>query len=311
MPIYNVVNAILLYGFLSKKRKYGSTSPYVLVVLDQLSRYLFLEIPSSLKFVHQQAAWKRIFERLKTVYPAAIVSVVCSDNGPEFGFSLKSWFQSMDIKMNKVKLRPYRLSRGSPYAEAAIRRIRFNLEKQMKNKKKTQSFGDVLRIVENISNNQILSTLRMSATSALLHKPEYIAMLSESIRHKRKNYLGNGNKTVLPMYTVVRVKKFLEKEFSSSRKESYGFLSPCFLVMGTLKGRPIVSYKLANLFTLSRLPGSFTKHELVVTRLTYIEACEMEERNVLKVVKYKDDIVQYTINASDRLFVARKELIDS
>ena len=141
--------------FLSKKRKYGSTSPYVLVVLDQLSRYLFLEIPSSLKFVHQQAAWKRIFERLKTVYPAAIVSVVCSDNGPEFGFSLKSWFQSMDIKMNKVKLRPYRLSRGSPYAEAAIRRIRFNLEKQMKNKKKTQSFGDVLRIVENISNNQI------------------------------------------------------------------------------------------------------------------------------------------------------------
>ena len=176
-------------------------------------------------------------------------------------------------------------------------------------KTKAQPFSEVLRIVENISNNQYLSSLKMSATAALQHKPDYIAMLSSSVRYKRKNYLGNAKEPELNLFCVVRIKKFLEKQFTSSKKESYGFLSPCFMVSSIIKDRPIASYKLANLFTLTTLPGTYRRQELSVANLSYLAACQLEEKSILKVINLKNNFVEYSVQATDRLFVATKGII--
>lgn len=297
--------------YLSAKRKYGARSRYILLVLDQLSRFVFLENPSSLKFADQRAAWERIFARLKNVYPEATVSTVVSDNGPEYALKLKAWLKGMNIKLNNVKLRPYRFSRGSGYAESCIRRLRANLEKEMIKKSKSQSFSDVLKRVELVSNVQWLSTMQMSATSALEHKPDYIAMKSASVKLRRKKYLGDKKEKELAIFSIVRIKKFLEKEFTSVRKESYGFLSPCFIVLAIARDRPIVSYKLANIFTLLVLPGTYRKQELSGSDLSYVEACELEEKSMLQVIKVRGDLVEYSIQASDRVFIAQRGIMNN
>ena len=296
--------------FLSKKRKYKAKSSNVLVVICQLSRFLFLENPLSMKFVHQKPAWENIFAKVKGVYPEAKISVVVSDQGIEFGLKLRSWFKSLGIKLNNVNRRPFRLSRGSPYAESCIRRVRANLEKEIIRNSERQKFPEILQNTENVCNNQLLSSIGMSASVALQHKPDFIAMKSETLKQKRKKYLKKDSGKI-SIFSIVKIKKFQEKEFKSVRKESYGVLSPCFMVWTILKDRPLPSYRLANLFTLSILPGSYSREELVLTQLSYLDACKLEERNITKIVKKKDNLVEYSIAACDRIFVAHKDLIKS
>ena len=296
---------------LSSKRKYKAKSPYILVVLCQLSRMMFLENPLSMKFVEQKKAWERIFTRINTVFPGATVSNVTTDSGIEFSQRLKLWFETMGIKLNNVKLRPFRLSRGAPAVESSIRRFRSNLEKEMLSKKTNELFTSILRRVEQRCNNQYLSSIRMSGLTALQHTPGYIAMQSETVKYQRRPYLRKAieSQHSIPKFAIVRIKKFQEKLFTSVRKESYGFLSPCFIVVNVLRDRLLPRYKLGNLFTLTLLPGTYTKDELVITNLSYIDACELEERHVIDIVKVKGNIIEYTIAASDRIFVAGKNLM--
>ena len=297
---------------LSAKRKYGARSPYILVVICQLTRYIFLESPTSLKFAHQQRAWEKIFSRMEDVLPGHTVSTLTTDSGIEFGLRLKSWMNSKGIRLNNVRLRPFRESRGAPAVEAANRRFRSNLEKQMIKRRKKMTFSDVLMKVEERCNRQFLSSLGMSAVVALQHTPGYIAMKSESVKYKKRNYLREAilKKQEIELFSIVRIKKFQEKIFKSSRKESYGFLSPNFLVTSIIRDRVLPSYKLSNLFTLLPLPASYTRDEMVVSKLSYIDACKFEERNVVDVLKLKKDIIEYSILASDRSFLAGKNLLN-
>ena len=296
---------------LSKKRRYGSLSPYVLVCICQLSRYIHLEPCKSLKFKSQKRAWEKIFLRIEKAYPGAKVSNVITDNGPENKGKLRSWFNSLSIKLNNVKLRPFRLSLGSGVAESCIRRVRIAMEKVM-NKSSSQPFSETIQLVEQMCNNQYLSSIKMSAIVALQHTPMYVAMMSETVRQKRRKLLRKEliEQKELKQFAIVCVKKFQQKLFTSTRKESYGHQSPCFMISRTLKDRPILRYKLKNLFTLIELPGTYSRAELVLLKMNYVEACAFEERNIEKVVDVKGNIVSYNVVCSDRLFTASKGLID-
>ena len=297
---------------LSASRNYKTKKKYLLLCICQLSRYLFLEPTSSLKYAYQKRAWEKIFERMKTVFPSAKVSTLVTDAGIEFSLRLKAWLDSLDIKLNVVARRPFRLSRGASVCEAAIKRVRFNLEKQMLLKSQNQSYEETLRKVEFVCNNQYLSSIEMSAVTALQHEPMYIVMKSETMKLKKRKYLRQaliGMKEI-EKFTIVRVKKFQEKMFTSTRKESYGFESPCFMVLDVVRDRPLPSYKLCDLFTLSELPGLYSSEELSLTKLSYLDACNLEQKNIVNVIKVKNGIVRYTVASTDRVFVAGKSLIE-
>ena len=298
---------------LSKKRSYHTMAPYVLVVVCQLSRYIFLESTFSLKFKFQKEAWENVFRKIASIMPNATVFTIISDSGVEFSLQLKSWLNEKKIKLNNVKKRPFRLSRGAPYCESAIRRVRNVLEKVMTDvSNRKLVFKDILVKVENILNSQKLSSINMSSKESLLHNANYLLMLSESLKIKRRKHLRielNRN-AAIPKFTIVRIKKFLEKEFQSSRKESYGFLSSYFMVNSIVKDRQLKRYELVNLFTLNKLPGTYSMNELLISKLSYFEACLVEERNILKVLKTNDKYVFYTVPSTVKSFIALKSLIE-
>ena len=298
---------------LSSKRNYGAPSPYLLIVICQLSRFIFIESAKSLKFQDQKKCWQQIFNRINVVSPIAKTDVVQTDLGIEFSNNLRSWFQSMGIKLKRAQIRPYRLSRGIPAVESAIRRVRNNLERELLRGKRKRLFSEILKTVESTCNNQPLSSIGMTAGEALRHSPSYIAMVSESNKVKKRKYLRSAllAKPNIPIYTIVKIKKYQDKMFKSSAKESYQHLSPCFIVMRVLTDRELPRFKLGNLFTLTMLPGSYTFAELYVLKLSYIEACSLEEKNISKLVKIDGNVVHYTIEASDRIFTANKSLIEN
>lgn len=299
---------------LSKTRKYGTASRYVLVVLCQLSRFLFLRSCYSLKYEVQKKAWESIFKEMLEVYPKAKVSTIIHDGGPD-QISLKKWFEERKIKSNTVRRRLYRFSKGASNVESAIRRMRNNLEKVTMMKNNGKSFVEKLKIVQDMCNNQVLESIGMSPFNALTQDPAFIAMYSRSEKIKKRKYLRdemyNGNKNELREFDIVKIIKNQSKDFQSTRKESYGYFSPCFLVIEVLKDRDVKRYRLGNLFTFVTLPGTYGRAELKLCKFDYVTACTKEERNIVKVVKYIGSSVVYKIASCERDFVASKTLIDN
>lgn len=260
-----------------------------------------------MKFVDQKKAWEKIFKRIYEVKPSAKIGAVLCDSGIEFSLALKNWFSTMRIKLNRSQIRAFRLSRGIPGVEAAIRRIRITLQREIVGGPRKQTFSEILRSVEKTCNKQNLSSIGMSANTALLyHDPSYVAMVSESNRIRKRKHLKEAivNKREIKLFSIVKIKKYQEKLFKSTVKESYEHLSPCFIIFGILRDRQLSSYKLANLFTFVELPGSYSYEELYVMKLSYFEACELEEKNISDVLKVEKNILHYNIMASDRVFLA-------
>ena len=155
-------------------------------------------------------------------------------------------------------------------------------------------------------------SIGMTAIEALTHEPMYIAMKSSSSRYNRRRYLREEllNKFEIKLFSVVQIIKNQSKEFSGSNKESYDFLSPCFIVVNVKREREIKTYELANLFTLVKLPGSYSMNELRISNIDYVTACSKEEKELVSVLKVKNDIVSYTVAASDRVFEASKSILN-
>ena len=86
------------------------------------------------------------------------------------------------------------------------------------------SSKEVVSLVEQMCNNDILSSISMSPNEALNHRPLEIMLLVQSIRKKKRKILReqirNQYKNVLALGTVVRIIKKQSKEFSSVKKES-------------------------------------------------------------------------------------------
>lgn len=298
---------------LSNKRHYKSANKFVLCVICSLSRYIFLESCYSLRFEHQEKAWINILKRIKMVYPKSVVSTVISDAGSELkNNSLKLFFKNKGIKQNIVQTRPFRLSRGASQIESSIRRIRKTLESVMAVTQKTDTFKMVLEKVEAILNKQWLSSIGMSATNALEHRPDYMLLVSDSLKWKRRKFWRSEvltqSKKIIPLYSLVQIKKFQEKQFKSSTKESYGFLSNYYLITKVNKHAILYSYTLASIFTLGELDGTYTRSELRVAPLNYIQACQKEETRVAKIVHRDAIFLYYKIPSCSRVFVANKTL---
>ena len=298
---------------LSKTRVYGSNSRLILVVVDQLSRWVFLRLCKTAKFVSQKIAWDSIFKSLCDMGKNYAIERCYHDGGPEFtSDQWKAYMRDKNVRDNLIRRRAFRLSKNSPYAESAIRRVRHNLEKVVIEKKKSESFHDLLKRVENMCNKQVLSSTGMSAMDALNHDPGYVVLVSESKKLKREKFRRKetNNNVKIPLKSVVKIKKNADKQFSSVAKESYGHLSQMFVVVGVDKSRPIWYYSIANLFSLEALSGSFSRAELVVINVDFIEACDKESRNVRKIIKIQDGLVEYNVQYNDIVFVANDSLID-
>ena len=173
--------------FLSSKRHYGTPLKYILVVICELSRYLFLELCPSLKFKDQEKAWTNIINCLKSVRPEAKIYVVTTDGGSEFSSkNMQQYMKKLNVKMNIVLKRAHRESRGGPAVESCIRQVRKHLEAEMMSKDKNFDFKSILTKVENTCNSEYLSSLEMSALEALQHKASYILLKSNSIRLRKR-----------------------------------------------------------------------------------------------------------------------------
>ena len=296
---------------LSKKRKYRTKKSVILVLIDQLSRFIMLEPCLSTNWVSQEKAWENVFKKLENMgYPNAI-SVIHHDSGVEYenrGF--KALMERKGIKNNVIRRRPYRLSKGSPYAESAIRRVRMNLERIMR-MGSGDNFDDVLARTEMRCNKEQLSSLKMSAEDALTHDANYILLVSESLRWRRNKPLRKhvANQREIKRKTVVRIRRFMDKEFHSVSKESYGHLSKVFVVKSIDKSHAIWTYRVADLFTLKCIDGSYSMAELQTLNISYVDACHKESLNVKKIIGVENGSVNYEVEYSDITFCANESLV--
>ena len=83
-----------------------------------------------------------------------------------------------------------------------------------------------------------------------------------------------------------------------------------FVITDVDKSRAIWYYTVANLFTLEPLKGSFSRAELLVIDIDFVEACEKESRNLRKVISVKNGIVKYNVHYNDIIFEANESLIN-
>ena len=269
---------------------------------------------NSLKFKDQKKAWQSIFDKIKKVKPNSEIATIISDAGPENrNKDIEAFFTNLKIKVNLVQTRPFRMSKGATAIESAIRRIRKNLESVISNKKKRTNFKETLLMVEKMCNNQVLSSIKMSPNEALRHKPEYILLMSQSNKYRKRKHLRTelNDQVEIPMFTIVQIKKFQQKQFTSVRKESYGHVSSYFIVVEILKDREIFTYKVAELFTFNKLPGSYSKAELKIPTISYIEACSKEQSIIHKIVKKKGNLIFYKNPFSNDTHVANITLLDN
>ena len=296
---------------LSNKFSYGSKYRYLMVLIDQLSRWVMVEPVYSTRFRHSKQAFLNIISRIKKEFPQFNGGTLISDGGVEF--TAKEWItllKSMNIKSNIVKKGPFRHSKGATTIESTLRRVRHNLETIFLEKKKL-SFRQKIKTVEDVCNQQMLSSLGMSAQEALNHSALDVMMISSSKKLKKRKHLREelrDQPTVeIPLHTVVRVKKFLDKEFS--QKESYPHMSKYFIIISVDKSRDIWTYKLGDIFTFNPLYGKYSRAEIQIVNISHIVACKKEETTVKKILKSDINYVWYKIDYCDTTFCANKSLI--
>ena len=75
----------------------------------------------------------------------------------------------------------------------------------------------ILLQAENAVNNAPQSCLKgLSAKDALNHSPKYVDMVKQDARLRRRSYLKKKiipNATSLSLYSIVRVRKYMDKDF--------------------------------------------------------------------------------------------------
>lgn len=287
-----------------------------MVILDTLTRYVFLEIVGSLKFKHQKPAFERIMTRLKLVYPSFNGGQILFDGGPEWtNKSFGSLLKIYNLKRNIVKKRVHRGSKGVGTVESAIRRIRTHLERMRKEQGGKKKLHELMTLVEDVCNSETLSSHGMSAKEALMAQPMEIMMISESKKLQRRKYLReavqnqNYGRNNFSIGNLVRVKVFVDKQFSSSTKESYGQLSPYYVILDIDKNRALWTYKIGNIFNFEALPGSYSFHELKLMNISLFDAIEKESKNIKNVVKKDDLQVWFRIDYLDMLICANLSIL--
>ena len=300
--------------FLSSKRNYGTTKKYVMIICDILSRYILLEATSTKQFYSQQKAFSKIILRIKNVHGNFNGAELVSDDGGEWQSHLfQNFLKQYNIKSRLVKKRPHRESRGASACESSIRRIRSHLERIMI-EKPNLGFDAKLSLAEKSCNEEHLSSIGMSANEALLQNPLEILMISESKKIQKRKFLREeiatqGNHEI-SIGSVVCIRLNQDKIFASTRKESFGFLSPYYVVLSVDKSQLVWTYRLGNLLTMSLIQGSYTFNELQVMRISYFSAVRKVETDVKKVIKVENDIVHFKIRYLDMSLCSQKTILN-
>ena len=294
---------------LSKKYAYGSKMKYILLIVCALSKMTLVEPVYSLKFEFMAKAFEAILKRIKDLVDFK-GSTFFSDAASEFiNVNWKRLLKSHNIKLNIIGTRPYRLSIGSPLAESRIRHYRQSLEAQYAEGLK-MPFREMLRSAEHSLNNK--STMIGLSPIEIVnhHRPMEIVSMTLSKRLKNRPYLRKGLKSerVINVGQVVRVRLMVKKQFSA--KESYGRLSPFYVVTRIEKDREMNYYRLSDIFKFKELSSSYSEAELKVVNLGLFEAIEKEQKRVKKIVSYVGNDVIYECFYEGLLIIANKNIIN-
>ena len=175
-------------------------------------------------------------------------------------------------------------------------------------------FDNILQLVEEKMNNESLSCLGgISAKEALNHKPEYISMVWQSNKIKRRKYVKKEIESpskILPKFTLVRIVKFKDKEMF--KKESYGSLSEVMFVIIDYEVHDFITYyKLGNLFTCEAMFScTFSFYEIKVVNLSYAFACYQAQLNIDYVIAYVNNDIVFKPKGYDTKILGPKRLLD-
>ena len=294
---------------LSKKFAYGSKLKYILLIVCALSKMTFVEPIYALKFEFMEKAFEVILKRIKE-YVDFKEATFFSDGAQEFvNNNWRRLLKSHNIKLNIIGTRAYRLSIGSPLAESRIRHYRQSLETQYAEGLK-MPFREMLRSAEHSLNNK--STMIGLTPMEIVnhHRPMEILSMTMSKRLKNRPYLRKRLKfeREINVGQVVRVRLMVKKQFSA--KESYGRLSPFYVVTRIEKDRDMNYYRLSDIFTFKELSSSYSEAELKKVDLGLFEAIEKEQKRVKKIVNYVENDVVYECFYEGLLICANKSIIN-
>ena len=297
--------------YITKKNLFKTAKKYVMVICCQLSRMVFLEALLTLRYESKKRAITSIFERIKSMGGNVGGGTFFSDGGADFASSdIRALLSSYKMKSNVIKKREGRLSKGSAVCESRIRTVRKNLEMVVK-EKNAFSFEQQLRMAELACNSQVVSSIGMSPFDALNMRPMDLAMISSDMKIRRNKYFRKElyEEQLLSVGTIVRIKFFVSKKFSSVVKESYGRLSVYFIIIEIERQRPLSFYKLADIFTFQPLHGTFSRAELLKVSISHIAACRKMQFSIKNVIKYDGGLVMYHSNYRNHVFVASDTLL--
>lgn len=292
---------------LSRQKRYGTNYRLVLILVEQISNYVFLEALYSTKFDSVKKAFDSIFDRCASL-PDKCEKLIF-DNGVEVtSNSFKNWFSKLGIRINYVFKRQDRLSRGSPLAEISIRRFRKHLESYRLEYGMSSDFKSVLSDIERTMNNEPLNVLGgISSLQALSHDPKYMSMIKFSKRIKRRKFLKKEMtiERTIKKYDIVKIKRFRKK--AKFGKESDGILSSnLFVILDVIENDFVSRYKIGSVFTLEPVyKGRFTYHELDVMNISLPLARYYECVNFLGPSKIVDGHKIFTPNFSAHEYIMR------
>ena len=296
---------------LSKKRHYGTKEYLILLIVDFVSNFTFLEKIKSTKFLYVRPALERIFSR--STYLPEKCDYLIYDGGIEMNNNeMKKFLLSHGIRLSVIRPRFGRMSKGSGLSEVTIKRFRKHLESYYREKNQVVALNVALPLIEKSMNNESLSCLQgLSSNQALNHKPDYIAMLKHSMRFRRRRYLKAVMKSrnVLKVYSIVRINKFIKKQ--KFVKESYGVNSEhMFIVLKIVINDFVPSYTLGSLFTLEPVFDClYTHYELTVVPISYPWAVYYESiNNPGPVVSKNEATIEFQPKYSKNTYIASKLL---
>ena len=293
--------------YLSRKYEYRTNLKFVFLIVCALSKMTFVEPVYSLKFKFMEKAFEAILKRIKELVDFK-GGTFFGDGGPEMANnSFRRLLRSHNIKLNIISTRPYRRSKGSPLAESRIRAFRQSLETQYAEGLKLP-FREMLKNAEHSLNHKSTS-IGISPFEILNHRPLEIMSMTMSRRLKNRPYLRkafNFDKGI-NVGQVVRVRLMVKKEFSA--KESYGRLSPYYIVTSIENDRDVNYYRLSDIFTFKELSASYSEAELKKMNIGLFEAIEKEQKRVKKIVNYVENDVIYECFYEGLLICANKSII--
>ena len=292
---------------LSRKRNYNTRKTLILSFIDGLSGYALIENVASTSAKHIVPAFNALFNRCKWL-PADRKTLIV-DAGVEYTSNeMKKWCIDNNVKLNVIRHRAIRGSKGSGIAENLNRRLRRVLESLMVETNVPKSFDDKIKLAEKMLNNEKRSSLdNMSAREVLLTQDaRYIVNLKRSMKFRRQKWLRieRVKGQTIKLWAIVRIKVYSDKKVFS-KKESYGLVSKnMYIVIGYEKRDSVYYYRLGNLWSLKPIANcTYSSAELNTTDLSYEMACYEESLIGLTFVKKINRYSEYFNDYAQCMFI--------